>query len=201
MMQYGEMLGGARVKYNESPTQNNEKQQFNNMENYGEILETETETEVENKTFKKIYTDFDDYFNHPVMVKIKDVNNHSMYMCKTYCLLSNECRYIIVFVPQDMIPVNSKEKLVNLRWISLQTRTLSDNHNLPSHAYQPKRDQGLYYTIERIDVSENCSTYKCNDLPVTVTLLHGKNKADDYQKKGNIISALETYQTILTLIE
>jgi hypothetical protein len=205
MTQYGEMLGGARVKYNETSSpnyeikSNNTHQQdgttFSDISQYGEILESGDQSK------ENLYNEFDNYFNHPVMVKIKDVNNYSMYMCKTYCLLSNECRYIVVFVPQDNMPEKSKENLATMRWVSLQTRTLSDHHELPPHSYQPKRHPGLNYAIDRVNVSEDCSTYKCDHLPLTVTLLHGKNKPDDYQKKGTIIAALETYQTILTLTQ
>ena len=63
------------------------------MSQYGEILDTFYDSGKEN-----MYKAFTKYFNNPNMIKIKDVNGYSMYMTKTYCLLSNECRYIIVFV-------------------------------------------------------------------------------------------------------
>ena len=61
------------------------------MAHYGELLDAyEPEKDA-------LYGYFDDYFNHPTMVKIKNVKNLSVYMTKTYCLLTNECRYIVVF--------------------------------------------------------------------------------------------------------
>lgn len=196
MTHYGEILGDAIVNYNESSanTLTSLYQQDNSAQHqYGEILES-----VDLK-LDQMYDDFDDYFNHPVMVKIKDVNGYSMYMSKTYCLLSNECRYILVFIPQDNMPIRNKENLSTLRWVSLQTRTMTDHHDLPPHGYQPRRHPGLNFLIERDTVSTDCSTYNCKDLPITVTLLHGKNSAEDYQKKGNVIAALETFQTIITI--
>ena len=95
MANYGKIIGGDTFS-NHTP---------NNIERYGEILDTIDPNE------ENMYKTFDEYFNHPNMVKIKDVNGYSMYMSKTYCLLSNECRYIIVFVHQDNLPVNTKEEL------------------------------------------------------------------------------------------
>jgi len=163
------------------------------MAQYGQLLETYE------PALEEMYQAFDDYFNHPTMVKMKDINGHSMYMCKTYCLLSNECRYIVAFVPQDSMPTLTQENLLTLKWVSLQTRTLPDHHQLPSHGYQPKRGGPLQTVIHRIKVGSECSTYECDALPITVTLLHGKHGPNEYQPHGNVIAALETYQTIITL--
>lgn len=178
MAQYGEILEDVKTQ--------------NNVQQYGEILNV-FEPEKE-----KMYKFFDTYFNHPIMVKIKNVNGHSMYMTKTYCLLSNECRYIIAFVHQDMMPLRTKESLASLKWISLQTRTLPDHHNLPSHGYQPKRDGPLNVLITRNKLTKDASTYVCEEFPITVTLLHTKNN-NEYQDRGNIIAALETYNTIICI--
>lgn len=164
------------------------------MAQYGQLLENV------DSIFEKIYKDFDDYFNHPTMVKIKEINGYSMYMSKMYCLLSNECRYIIVFVSNDFNPIKSKEALKNLKWDSLQTRTLSDKYDLPSHGYQPRHNGPLNVLITREKILPECSVYNCDDLPLIITLLHGKNGPNDYQKKGNIIAGLETYNTIITFV-
>lgn len=163
------------------------------MAQYGQILD---ELESDNE---QMYKAFDDYFNHPTMVKIKDVNDHSMYMSKTYCLLSNECRYIIVFVTSDNMPKKSQASLLSLPWVSLQTRTLADNHELPPHGYQPRREGPLNVLITRTNVVNENTTYSCKEFPVTITLLPGKGGSREYQERGNIIAALETYQTIICL--
>jgi hypothetical protein len=165
------------------------------MSEYGQILDA-YEPDKE-----KMYKDFDDYFNHPIMVKIKDVNNHSMYMCKMYCLLSNQCRYIVVFLEQDKHVINSKHMLKSLRWKSLQTRTLSDQHKLPAHGYQPKREGPLNSIITRTSVNKEASVYSCNEYPITITLLldENDNNREEYKDRGNIIAALETYSTVITI--
>lgn len=190
MSNYAERLqGGASVKYNVPTKPNTPKQDFR----YGELLNTYDPNK------ESLYESFDIYFNYPSMTKIKDVDNYSVYMAKTYCLLSNECRYIIVFVTIDSTPVYTQERLINLKWDSLQTRTLSEQHSLPSHSYQPRRLASLNVLIRREKIDPEASTYVCDDLPIIVTLLHTKNSSNDYQNQGTVISALETYQTIITL--
>ena len=164
------------------------------MAQYGELLDP-YEPEKDD-----VYNNFDNYFNHPVMTKIKNVSDLSVYMVKTNCLLTNECRYIIVFVQQDYFPVNTRKPLKNLSWVSLQTRTLQDKHDLPPHEYQPRAKGPLNKMINRVGITKDASTYKCEDLPLTITLLHTKSDSEfEYQPRGNIISALETYHTIITM--
>jgi len=163
------------------------------MEDYGQLLD-----DFDPKK-EAMYNAFHEYFNRPIMTKIKDVNGYSMYMSKTYCLLTNECRYIIVFIKQDSMPIFSKESLLNLRWDSLQTRTLIDQHKLPAHGYQPKSIGPLSAHIDRKEIKPECSIYSCDIFPISVTLLHGKGGASEYQQKGTIIAALETYNTIIVL--
>ena len=49
------------------------------------------------------------------------------------------------------------------------------------------------------NISKETSTYGCDDLPIVITLLHTeKNTPTTYQNTGNIVNALETFQTIIT---
>jgi hypothetical protein len=162
------------------------------MAHYGQLLD------IFEPDKEKMYKAFSDYFNNPIMHKIKDVNNHSMYMSKTSCLLTNECRYIICFLPKDNMHIGTKDSLSTLRWLSLQTRAMADNHDLPPHGYHPNREGYLNIPIFRTNVTPEASTYKCDTLPLIITLLHKKSE-QDYQSRGNIIAALETYSTIITL--
>jgi hypothetical protein len=149
-------------------------------------------------SLSSMYDAFTKYFSDPVMTKIKDVEKYTMYMSKTYCLLSTEYRYIIALVPQDINIIGFKKNLNELRWLSLQTRSLNDNHNLPQHYYVARRGSILDSEIYRIKTEDKASTYKCDRFPIIITLLHTKGK-NDYQDKGIIITALETYQTIIVI--
>ena len=146
-----------------------------------------------------IYQAFVEYLNNPVLEKTKDVEGLSMYMTKTFCLLSNECRYIIVLVKQDNQSKGTLKKLSDMFWISLQTRTLPQKDDCTStHSYTPKHGGELDTPIERKDYNERASDYKCEKFKnILVTLLHTNEGPREYQDKGSIITALETYQTVI----
>ena len=99
------------------------------MAHYGELLNT-FEPEKDN-----FYLEIDKYFNYPVLTKTKDVDMFSVYMIKTQCLLSTENRYLIVMVQKDNNNIGEKEKLSNLFWISLQTRTLPAHAHTQNHTH------------------------------------------------------------------
>jgi len=161
------------------------------MSTYGMVIDEEVEHNA-------LLDYFDEYFNHPTFYKIKDIETkYSLYMVKTYCLLNTQCRYIIIIVPYDTNPPLTPLKLRGVNWFSLQTRELSENHKIPSHAYQPTPFPPLNKKIERVEQSESMSTYICKDYPLTIKLLQKKG-INEFQNKGTIISALETYQTIIT---
>jgi len=140
------------------------------------------------------------YFNNPNMTKIKDIQTFSMYMSKTYCLLSKECRYLVAFTYRDNAPNGINRPLVDLEWVSFQTQTLTDNHELPPHSYQAQRAGPLTASIQRVSNTPNASTYSCADFPIVITLLHTDKGVAEYQNSGTIIAALETYRTILVWV-
>ena len=158
---------------------------------HGQILGYNPKSEL-------IYKAFDDYFNHPIMTKIKNVEGQSVYMCKLYCLLSRECRYIVCVTVLDNSELKSKRKLIDLSWISIQTRTLVDNHDISVHDYQHRVSGPLQTIIERTQSTKETSTYKCDNLPLIITLLHTKPLKNQYSKNGTIITALETFETVVT---
>ena len=149
--------------------------------------------------YDDIYTYFDDYFNNPTMVKIKNIMDSSMYMCKTYCLLNKDCRYIIVFVNTDEYQNGTRIPLKNMKWNILQTRTLSDNHNLPMHSYTPSKKGPLTSVITRVKHDTKHSEYECSKIPIKIVLIHTKDDINEFRPKGYINSALETYSTIVSL--
>ena len=177
------------------------------MSKYGEPIDISYDP---NKN--KIYPLFTQYFGDLSMTKIKDVKsgatNFSMYLAKIHCLLSTEHRYVIVFVEGDKLPIGNNELLSNLEWINLQTRSLPENHNLPPQHYRPRRMPELMKKIElsqeQKDSSRNESSrtnyiYKSSDYPLQITLIPRKNEME-YQNKGTIVSALETYSTIISFV-
>ena len=147
------------------------------MAHYGQILhgyEPEKDT---------LYGYFDTYFKSPILTKVKDSDKLSTYMIKNYCLLSQECRYIVAQVPEDRLPISTKIELSRLPWVSLQTRTLKGTYDLPSHEYQPRAEGPLNVPIHRETYTKDSSTYSCESLPIVVTILHKSDGGGhlDYQ--------------------
>jgi hypothetical protein len=164
------------------------------MAYYGELLD-----ETYNPDHELVYPMFTRYFNNPLMRKIKDIDKYSMYMSKIQSYLDIEYRYLIVFVLKDDVPVNTEKFLNNLAWKCLQTRTLTDNHNIPVHSYIPKRYSDLDQKITIQEKTQQNYTYNVENLPIKISLLP-KNKGLDYSPTGSVTSALETYHTIINFV-
>lgn len=164
------------------------------MLKYGQLIDDSYDPSLD-----FMYSAFVKYFNNPILTKIKNVNNFSVYMTKTHCLLTNECRYIVVFVPEDNMRNGTKESLKTMRWVSIQTRTLEDNHNLDPHGYTAIEQGPLMAKIKRIKNEEESSTYSCEDFPITITLLNPHKGSSSYQDNGTIIAAIETWETTIVL--
>lgn len=145
-----------------------------------------------------LYEAFCDYFNNPTVTKIKNVEQFSVYMVKIFSMIGNAYRYLVLFVNIDSNNIGFKQSMKDLEWISLQTRTLEDYHDIPIHRYKavtniPELNQSLHIKTR----DEKQSMYECENVPLVVTLLHTrKNYVMQYPNKGSIVSALETYQTI-----
>jgi hypothetical protein len=120
-------------------------------------------------------------------------------MSKIQSYLDIEYRYLIVFVLKDDVPVNTEKFLNNLAWKCLQTRTLTDNHNIPVHSYIPKRYSDLDQKITIQEKTQQNYTYNVENLPIKISLLP-KNKGLDYSPTGSVTSALETYHTIINFV-
>ena len=157
----------------------------------------------------EIYSLLAKYFGNPEITKMKDVENYSMYICKIYAVLGIEFRYIIAFVLKDEFPVGNKTSLFDLPWISLQTRTLTDDHVLYQHTYIPSKFGKINSKIRLIMQDEKQYKYSVDNLPIFITLLpkqktrnwermNENNASLEYSREGSLMGALETYQTIIT---
>ena len=164
------------------------------MAHYGEVIDSSYDPNQD-----KVYPLFIEYFGNLSMTKIKDIGEYSMYMAKIRCLLSTENRYVIIFVHNDKLPIGSTDNLSNFRWLNLQTRTLPEVHNIPAQTYRPRRLPSLMKKIELVSKTADSYCYKSADYPIQITLLPKKSGDMEYQPKGTIVSALETYQTIISV--
>jgi hypothetical protein len=150
-------------------------------------------------TKNHVYEAFCEYYNNPILTKIKNISDvYSMYMIKIHAMLGNAFRYLLVIVDIDDNPLKFKKPMKECDWISLQSRTLEDHHDIPSHVYQSRKTPSLSQKIHIKTQDEKQSVYESETYPLTVTLLHTrKNHKYQYQPTGTIVSALETFQTII----
>jgi hypothetical protein len=162
------------------------------MTDFGELLDDY------NPQRDNVYPLFVNYFSNPILTKIKDVEMYSVYMSKIHALLGIEFRYIVVFVNRDNKPVGTTIYLANLPWITLQTRTLTDDHKLPFHTYNPRRLPFFDHKIKLVHQDEKQYEYVVEKLPLKVILLPKTKGTMEYNANGTIVNALETYQTIVS---
>ena len=164
------------------------------MEKYGKIYDSS----VLDNTFDIRYL-ICDYFDNPVMTKIKNTDNQTIYMTKIKTLLLNKQRYLVASVPLNKFNIGDKKNLQNLNWQSFQTRTLDNNYDIEKHGYDSNFKQ-LDHPIIIKNRNEKISEYYCEQLNIKIYLLHQKkNNLYEYSDKGNLKAAIETYNTIITI--
>lgn len=149
-----------------------------------------------------IYQLISKYYDEPIMTKTKNVDSLSMYVCQLPCLLMNEKRYLIAIVHKDDYDLGYTQSLSSFRWISFQVRSLQEEsyQNIPIHQYKIKRDDRFMIGLTIKNRSQEISVYDSELGVFTVSLLHCKNQEYEYPNEGNLVSALETYQTVLQWI-
>jgi hypothetical protein len=163
------------------------------MIKYGQIIDSGFEPSKIH-----IYNAFVEYYKNPIFTKIKNINGFSVYMVKIYAMLGNAYRYLILFVTQDINPLQFTTPMKNIEWISLQTRTLEDHHKLSPYIYRAESLPPLNQLITAIERDDEKCVYTSVDYPLSITLLNTKKNCKyQYQEKGTIASALETFQTII----
>jgi hypothetical protein len=149
-----------------------------------------------------IYQLISKYYDEPIMTKTKNVDSLSMYVCQLPCLLMNEKRYLIAIVHKDDYDLGYTQPLSAFRWISFQVRSLQEEsyQNIPIHQYKIKRDDRFMIGLTIKNRNQEISVYDSELGVFTVSLLHCKNQEYEYPNEGNLVSALETYQTVLQWI-
>lgn len=144
-----------------------------------------------------IYNLINDYYENPILYKIKDENYISLYGAQLSSSFLNEKYYIICSTSKK------EEKSMYLKdipWQSFQVRTITDDKysDLPKIKYTIKKDKKFATPLQLISRNNQISSYKTkNNLPFTISLLHTKGLEYEYTNEGTIQSALETHQTIL----
>lgn len=148
--------------------------------------------------YEEIFGHFVQYFKNPVMHKVEE-STYDTWAAKIYSLLSRESRYIIVVTKRSDSPLYSQLPLSKINWISLQTRTFEKEYDIGTHNYIARRGGPLDVSISRVEHNNRYSTYSVEMMPITVTLLNKDGDLNEYHEKGSVITALETYSTIILI--
>lgn len=159
-----------------------------------------------NFSVKNIYEMVDDYFDSPILEKIKDDSQVSIYMCHIKSMLACvEQRYIVAITNRDNKPVGFKTYLNNLEWKSLQTRMLIPDEKLNKihkHSYNPKNNGNILKAVKVKERFDDHTDYYITDpeyKEIVITLLHKTTNLYEYPNSGTIGACLETYRTILVI--
>ena len=159
-----------------------------------------------------LYEKMKEYFQDPVFFKIsksyvdKGVE-YDVYAVRIESLLLKDRRFLIAMVrPDPGVPTGSGKKLSELRWWVMQMRSLveedPDMDGIPPIKYEIKRELIQDIRLFREDMNDEVTTYRVDpDFPMTVHLLHKKKGPYEYAEEGNLLAAVETYQTLLCLKE
>ncbi len=156
-----------------------------------------TDTNSVRKAISDLYKDF-------VMTKTQAVNGFGIYKALVDSMANHENKYIVVIVPRDNTPLGSQVYLKSIPWVSFQTRTtgnikLEFSNFIPEpQTYQVKRNNILFDNISLATEDDHKYIYIPDHLPLRVELLKLSEK-DQFSPNAKLISAIETYQCIITL--
>jgi carbonic anhydrase len=160
-----------------------------------------------------LYKLFIDYYGDANFTKLEHDSEFSTYYCKISCGLINVHKYLIIKVKADFFTLNTVKKLSELQWESFQTRLLEQNYRLPIHVYtENKRNELMNYIITLTERGENAYLYETSytttlsqsdsnnqieSVPINVLLLPKGKTGFDYQQKGTLLVALNTFHTVV----
>lgn len=166
------------------------------MANYGKLLDGFSNPKYE------IYALISDYYDNPMMTKVKTEKNFCFYVAKIPTMMLRESRFLIAIIRENNFPIGSTERLSEIPWESFQTRTIEEDWKLKPISYSNKNDQKYQspITLNRRDYNTDIFYYRSNVYPIEIALLSPKNSLPTYPLEGTLKRALETFQTIIVFV-
>jgi hypothetical protein len=148
------------------------------------------------------YGAFVDYYGDLKMKLVKSESQWVVYGARVHSGL-NINRYIFAIVPATSA-MGVETSLENLDWVSLQTRSTMDTHNVPVHHLylDDNRKKVLSDIITVVDRNNDATNYITANLPIKITLLHDKKKNNhlQYPDKAFLYQALESYNCVIEML-
>ena len=143
-------------------------------------------------------------YNNFVMTKVGQYETHGIYKALVNSLTSNSSKFIVAIVPNDNVPIGREKLLSSLKWVSFQTRTTTNilrefgNIELRPQSYYITSDNNISDVVNLVDEKHSNFLYIPDNLPLKIEVLKLKND-DSFANKGTVMSALELYQTVLSI--
>lgn len=164
------------------------------MSQYGQVIDSGIDLNKIN-----VYNYFVNYFNNPILEKIKDVDTYSMYGCRVQGFLSKDKRYIFVLIKTRNAPPQNRVHLDDINWDFLQTRCLEDVYNVPLHKYTAPPENKVISVTRKTDSKY---MYSIKDFPnITISLLSTKNQQRVYNDTGTLGLAIESFNMIISFLD
>jgi hypothetical protein len=150
---------------------------------------------------QRVYEMIDTYFESPILQKVNDEKDISIYMCRT-----EGGKYIVVTVDADGKTIGKRLSLINIPWKTFQTHEIAGEtdvpfgRDLPVHPYTVKNSNTRLTCVYRqptkdvyhIDGYHGCCCYVLhNDLVHHNQHTHVINSVE---------SALESYRSVIMIL-
>jgi len=136
------------------------------------------------------------YYNNPNLEKTKNTETQSIYMAIINTNLLSNKQYIVVTCLRDNNKISTIKSLANLKWSSFQTR-LMDSINIISFNHIPSNNDIFNIFLTVVNRSEKITNYSTKKYPIQISVLHDNINLFEYPNTSNLISALETFKTII----
>lgn len=143
-------------------------------------------------------------YSNFIMTKVGQYENYGIYKALVDSYTAGPSKYIVTIVPNDVTPIGGQKPLSFLKWESFQTRTttnLSKEFNgidIRPQAYRITQENNISDNINMIDEKRTHYVYMAENLPLKIEILKIKPE-DVFSERGTVTSALELYQTVVTI--
>lgn len=152
---------------------------------------------------------FSELYKGVIMTKTNEWNQepygvYGIYKARLNSYTMGDNNIIIAIVPGDELPLGTRKLIDSLEWLSFQTRVMTNvkkdlnGFSLPMQNYMIKGDSILNDRIKAIKETNTKMIYSTSNLPLKVEILK-LNEDDTFSEEGSIISALEVFQTVVTI--
>jgi len=150
-----------------------------------------------NPTKEAFYSHIVGFYKNPLMTKIRDEGNFSLYAVKIHSQLLNEHRYVLIYIYKTNSVEGEKIPLSQLKWTTLMTKSIPENFDCDVINHTPWRMPELMVKTELQNIEETKFIYSCKNYPLKVILWGKDDNPGNYRNSGTIAESLETYNTAI----